>query len=221
MRKEWTILWRNLVWWDRGVAPSQPIERAPLGFSFTCISLKGSWIKVSYRVHRRNTFSFPFPLLGHWTLNSVVNFLFTILKMKMSLFSSLLGSLIVFDSQLMIILFVLESRKLIPLFVGSVKSMHLIPWLRVGHMAGSLVTVVIGHALSSRFIYNPAWHQKYVQNERCFFIILFCTKTKTQTLLRHRYTSQQGREGFTVPRTTGSCVLLTGRWEVGGDWLQH
>lgn len=82
----------------------------------------------------------------------MVNFLFPILKMKMSLFSSLLGSLIVFDSQLMIILFVLESRKHIPLFVGSVESMHLNPWLRVGHTAGSLVTVVIGHALSSRFI---------------------------------------------------------------------
>lgn len=37
----------------------------------------------------------------------------------------------------MIILFVLEINKFIPLFIGSVKSVHLITWLRVIHTAGN------------------------------------------------------------------------------------
>lgn len=83
----------------------------------------------------------------------MVNFLFPIFKNENATVSSLLGSLIVFDNQLMIILFVLENNKLIPLFVASVKSMHLFPWLRVRHTAGSLVTVLIGPVLK---VYNPA-----------------------------------------------------------------
>lgn len=86
MRKEWTMLWRNLVWRDAGVAPSQPTEGAPQGFSFTCKSLMEAGLKYPVEFTEGIHSALPFPLLGHWALTSVVNFLFPSLKRKMSLF---------------------------------------------------------------------------------------------------------------------------------------
>ena len=52
--------------------------------------------------------------------------------------------------------------------------------------------------------------------------ITWCTTTKTRTLFRHRYISQQGRKGFKITTSWGNWFFCNSERKVGsgvGDWV--
>lgn len=77
----------------------------------------------------------------------------------------------------MIIPFVLESNKLIPLLVGSVKKMHLIPRLREDTRLAPWLQCCTGHALSSRFITQHDTRNMFKMKE-LFSFFYFALKKK-------------------------------------------